>query len=213
MGYGTWQDSPLTSGTEPFRPHIYTSRGFDIRGERIGQEEETVCGQWAQQWCDYRLTHHPYAFASLFRPQLRAVPHFYLLCIYVCVISGMEWNGTHMHAQQKRNYTHSVYHTHTHKYKHTHVCKQFCLLFFFFFPQHLFKVKKKLRRHTCCMLKNVLVWIFSRIFRSIPQHCARRWQMKCLKSLWDFYDSSHFYVVRVEKEKNKRFKCTAAVLL
>jgi hypothetical protein len=129
-----------------FRFLIYTSRGFDIRGERIGQEEETVCGQWAQQWCDYRLTHHPYAFASLFghscEPFLISI-----CCVYTSVLYPV-WNETeHTHMpNQKRNYTHSVYHT------HTHTRMQTVLFVILFCPQHLLKVKK-LRRHTCCMLK------------------------------------------------------------
>lgn len=118
-----------------FRFLIYTSRGFDIRGERIGQEEETVCGQWAQQWCDYRLTHHPYAFASLFGHSCNSI-----CCVYTVLYPV--WNETeHTHAQPKKKlHTFCVPHTHTNTNTHTRM--QTVLFVILFFPQHLLKVKK-----------------------------------------------------------------------
>jgi hypothetical protein len=162
-----------------FRFLIYIHPGVLTSEGGIGQEEETVCGQWAQQWCDYRLTHHPYAFASLFghscEPFLISI-----CCVYTSVLYPV-WNETeHTHAQPKKKlHTFCVPHTHTHTYANSFVC--------YFILSATSSQGKKITSTHLLYVENVLVWICPRIFRSIPQHCAEvadEMPQKSVKFLW-----------------------------
>lgn len=159
-------------------PGVLTSegRGLDRRRKQfVGNEHSS------DVTIDWRTTHMRLpVFSATAASRFSFLSAVYIRLCYIRY--GMKRN-THM-PNQKRNYTHSVYHTHTQIQTHTHVCKQFCLLFYFF-PTS--SQGKKITSTHLLYVENVLVWICPRIFRSIPQHCAEvadEMPQKSVRFLW-----------------------------
>ncbi len=187
MGYGTWQDSPLTSGTEPFRAldssYIYIQGFWHQRGGLDRRRKQFAGNEHSSDvTIDWRTTHMRLpVFSATAASRSSFLSAVFIRLYYIRY--GMKRN-THM-PNQKRNYTHSVYHTHTHTYKHTHTYANSFVCYFIFSTTS--SQGKKITSTHLLYVENVLVWICPRIFRSIPQHCAEvadEMPQKSVKFLW-----------------------------